>query len=115
MSPRTVVELPAFAQSGYTCGSIPNAGTVVLVGGSPSVTAPAASAGSTALSGCMVTTNYLLNLRENPSAQSAVIVQVPYNVTLTATERQNGWFHVDYLGTAGWLNAAYLAPSAGCQ
>ena len=65
VSPRAVIELPVFARDGYTCASIPNAGTVVLVDGIASEIspAPAVTGPTLALSGCMVTTRNILNLR----------------------------------------------------
>jgi uncharacterized protein YraI len=62
----------------------------------------------------MVTTKNLMNLRASPDTSSAIIRQIPYNVTLTAFARQGEWFNVDYLGTAGWLNAAYVMPDGAC-
>jgi hypothetical protein len=116
VSPRTVVELPVFMRDGYTCTSVPNAGTVVLVSGSASVTGvvPANTGFTTSLAGCMVTTNHILNLREQPDDGSAVIRILPYNVTLTAFERTDGWFYVDYEGLRGWVSAGYVAPQGAC-
>jgi hypothetical protein len=110
VAPRTVAELPVFAQPGYTCGFVPNAGTVVLVDGSPTLINPVPSAGTiTALSDCMVTTLDIVNLRDQPDAHSAVLRMVPYKVTLTAFERSADWFYVDYIGSRGWVNAR-LSP-----
>jgi hypothetical protein len=117
-APRTVAELPVYVQSGYTCGSIPNAGTVVLVNDSPTVinTAPnPTSAGTTAaLNDCMVTTSHIVNLRTQPDANSPVVRMVPYNVTLTAFERSAGWFYVDYIGSRGWVSAEFVSPQGSC-
>src|SRR5690606_34258110 len=41
IAPRAIVPLPAFSRDGYTCGSVPNAGTVVLVSSAAGVTPPA--------------------------------------------------------------------------
>lgn len=109
--PRTVTELTGHTEQGYTCANIPNAGTVVLVEGTPSpVNTPL-----TTLTGCMVTTNQgIMNLRAAPGMNSAVLAKVPYNVTLTALKRQGDWFYVDDLGTMGWLNAAYVTLIGAC-
>ncbi|MBN1678737.1 MAG: hypothetical protein JW966_00500 [Anaerolineae bacterium] len=114
-SPRPANLMPATSEGGYTCAMIPEAGTVVLV---PGPSAPAAAPantitdGVTALSGCMVTTKDMLNLRESPGG--AVIRWVPYNVTLTAFARTADWFNVDYLGVQGWLSAGFVTPSGAC-
>ncbi|HEX3052504.1 MAG TPA: SH3 domain-containing protein, partial [Aggregatilineaceae bacterium] len=113
--PRTVHELPVSLQGGYTCAAIPDAGTVVLVQGTPAVTTPTIpNASSSTLSDCMVTTQAIMNLRAEPSATSAVIVQVPYDVTLTAFQRQADWFYVDFVGTRGWLNSGFVALLGAC-
>jgi|GEM_PF-2129556 len=114
-APRTISVLPSFTQQGYTCASVPNAGTVALVsdpaGVSGSVGSP--SPGST-LSGCTVTTRDILNLRAAPDTSGAVIRLIPFDVTLTAFERSGGWYYVDYLGERGWLSADYVTPSDLC-
>jgi len=113
--PRTAHELPVSLQGGYTCASIPDAGTVVLVQGIPTATTlPDTSASNRSLSDCMVITKAIMNLRAEPSATSAVIVQVPYDVTLTAFQRQADWFYVDFVGTRGWLNSGFVTLSGAC-
>src|SRR5690606_6379007 len=119
VAPRRIVELPVSVQGGYTCATVPQAGTVVLVGGAASVVNPApilvAPAGPrTALDGCMVVTRNILNLRDTPDANGTVLRLIPYDVTLTALERTGGWFYVDYLGQRGWLSAAYVTPQGSC-
>jgi hypothetical protein len=117
VAPRALSELPSYAQSGYTCGSIPNAGTVVLVDDLPSVTgaAPGVTADVTPLNDCMVTTLAIVNLRAQPDPGSDVLRMVPYNVTLTAFERSADWFYVDYIGSRGWVNARFVTQPASCQ
>lgn len=111
-APRTVVELAGFAEGDYTCADIPNAGTVVLVVG----TANPANMQPMTLTGCMVTTGQgMMNLRATPDTNSTVLTKVPYNVTLTALQRQGDWFYVDDLGTMGWLNAAYVTQNGSCE
>ncbi|MBN1679868.1 MAG: SH3 domain-containing protein [Anaerolineae bacterium] len=117
-APRTVNLMNATYEGGYTCAVVPEAGTVVLVPG-PTAPAPVAApansaAGVTSLSGCMVTTKDMLNLRDAPSTSAGVIKWVPYNVTLTAFARSGAWFNVDYLGVNGWLSGSYLTTSGAC-
>jgi len=119
VAPRAIVPLSAFSRDGYTCASVPNAGTVALVSGTANVTStvtnsPAPVGASAPLANCMVTTRNILNLRAEPSSAGAVIRTIPYNVTLTAFERAGAWFYVDYLGERGWLSADYVTPRASC-
>ncbi len=64
------------------------------------------------LIGCMVTTNNILNFRDGPGGN--VIGQLPYYVTLTALERADDWFYVDYHGARGWISANYVEPIGNC-
>ena len=112
-APRAVSELPAFlGENGMICATINRAGTVALVNGppvpAPSPTPPVYQS----LSGCMVTTTFILNFRAAPAGD--VIGAVPYNATLTALERTDGWFKVDYHGAQGWIAAEYVEPIGTC-
>ena len=81
--------------------------------GLPYLNPPSASSPARAIApGCMVTTNYILNLREQPGGE--VLIHTPYNVTLTVLGRAPGWWQVDYHGLTGWLSADYTTPNAAC-
>ncbi len=114
--PRTVTDLPAYSQpNSYTCAVINGAGQVALVPGQPApqMQAPAPQAqGNQSLSGCMVRLRYALNLRFEPAGE--VIDIIPYNANLTALERTDDWFKVDYHGAHGWIAAEYVAPEGDC-
>ncbi len=71
-----------------------------------------AETGATALQGCMVTTQYILNFRDAPAGN--VKYFLPYDVTLTAIERTADWFNVDYHGERGWIHADYVEPQGDC-
>ena len=60
----------------------------------------------------MVTTTNILNFRDAPGGE--ILGLVAYNVSLTAIERTDYWFHVDNLGTFGWISADYVTPAGGC-
>jgi uncharacterized protein YgiM (DUF1202 family) len=109
--PRTTVNLPSFSQNGFTCGLIPNAGTVILIPGAP---APAAAIPPTALSNCRVTTTHILNLRAAPDATSTVLTLVPYQTTLNASARSGAWLQVVFGSQQGWLSAGYLMLDGDC-
>ncbi len=114
-SPRSLSQIPAWLDGGYTCANIPNAGTALLVqGAAPSASAPVAAASAQALGNCMVTTLHIVNLRTGADGNSTILKMVPYNVTLTAFQHQGDWFNVDYLGLRGWVNAAFVAPNGTC-
>ena len=76
--------------------------------------AAASSAGpqTSSLQNCMVTTTHFLNFRDGPGGN--VIGAVPYNATLTALERTDSWFKVDYHGAQGWISADYVTTSGAC-
>ena len=113
---RTLERLPATMEGTYLCVSLPNAGTVVLVGGTSGVPEPQPTAVVTVLTGaCQVTTTDApLNLRAAPSTSAAILAELPYDLTLFATERVPGWYRVIYLDMQGWVSATYVAALGDC-
>ena len=113
--PRVVSDLPVFSEpGGLLCATIDGAGQVALVAGPPAP-APqqqAASAQGRSLSDCMVLLQYSLNFRDAPDGEMIDIL--PSQVKLTALERTDGWFKVDYHGEQGWISAAYVEPEGDC-
>ncbi len=113
--PRTVSDLPVFSEAGgLLCATIDGAGQVALVAG-PSAPAPqqqAASAQGRMLSDCMVLLQYSLNFRDAPDGEK--IGALRSQIKLTALERTDGWFKVDYHGERGWISAAYVEPEGDC-
>ena len=114
-APRTVSSLPAYSRSGLTCAWLEGPGTVVLVPGPlppalPQNASPPATIQS--LDNCSVTTTDFLNFRDAPYGK--LIRVLPMNVTLTALERTDGSFKVDYYGMQGWISAAYVEPIGTC-
>ncbi|MCY4526919.1 MAG: SH3 domain-containing protein [Anaerolineaceae bacterium] len=73
----------------------------------------ATSAHADVPSNCMVTTQYILNLRESPGG--AIMRHLPFNVTLTVTDRAAGWLEVDYHGERGWISADHVSPNGDCD
>ena len=136
-SPRSVQPLSSFRDGDYTCARTGRAGTIVLMSpDSPHGTAPGATSPgplvspapaqaapaqpppeptaipSTALSGCMVRTKAILNLRSSPGG--AIVGLVPWEAWLTALEHAPGWFKVDNHGAQGWISADYVEPRGDC-
>ena len=120
VSPRTIATLPAFGMNGMVCATIAGAGQVALV---PGPVPPAASDEASdeeptvpmgkRLSGCMVTANFMLNMRDAPAGEK--IGEVAWNATLTAVERTPGWFKVDNMGAQGWIAAMYVEAKGTCD
>jgi rare lipoprotein A (peptidoglycan hydrolase) len=115
--PRVARVIPASSSGGYTCGSIPNAGTVVLVNGTAQA-APAASsapaANVTSLTDCRVTTTNIVRLRSEPTTDSAILYNIPFQTVLQATAHTVGWTQVIYLDQQGWVNDGYLQKQGNC-
>ncbi len=111
-SPRTVTTVAQYSRPGLTCAALNRAGTVVLVAGLAPPDSTTGSAAATPLSGCLVTSTHVLNLRA--SAGGEVIGYVPQNASLTALSRTPGWFQVDNNGVIGWISADYVTMSGAC-
>ena len=113
-SPRTVATLPFVERDGYRCARIPHHGTLVLLQSLPAglsqskKTLPL----SRALTNCHVTLLAPLNLRALP--QGAVQRLLPERVRLTALEKSDDWFRVDYHGERGWISADYVTTDGEC-
>ena len=103
--------IDAYSDGGFTCMLMTRPGSLVLVPG-PAAPAKAPVIATQGLAGCMVRTNYLMNLRGSPGG--AIIGEVRYEAALTALARTAGWFQVDANGVAGWLSADYVTPIGSC-
>jgi hypothetical protein len=117
---RTIERLPITVEGEYTCVDVPNAGTVVMVNGTSGIPAPPpippTSPVSMILTGvCNVTTTDApLNLRAAPSTSATILAQLPYDLTLRATERVPGWYRVIYLDMQGWVRDTYVRTVGDC-
>ena len=111
-APRVPQSLATTTQDGYSCATIPHVGTVVLVD-EPILSSPAA-AQNEVVSDCQVTTTHQVNLRSEPNSTSKVITLLPYQLTLKATERANGFLKVIYLDGQGWVSSDYLTLQGSC-
>ena len=113
-SPRTLMPLDSYMSDGRICATIYGPGTILLVSnGAPTAVPEASIAQSQQLANCMVTTLYELNFRKTPGGE-LIGNGIPYNSTLTALERTDGWIKVDYHGVQGWISADYVTTSGGC-
>lgn len=66
-----------------------------------------------AVNDCMVTTTGYINFRYAPGG--AILEVLPRLVTLTAMERTDKWFKVDWYGTKGWVSAYHVVPRGDCD
>lgn len=53
-----------------------------------------------------------LNVRSEPSLQSAVVATVPYGAVVTITEEAYGWAKITYNRKVGWVAGYYLQKGA---
>ncbi len=112
--PRPLKVLPAYRLGDLICAAIDGAGSVMLLNSAPAGL-PSLSIRyeqTRTLSDCMATTNYILNLRDAPGGE--VLDMLPYDITLTALQRDSGWFEVNYHGLRGWVSADYVTPNGAC-
>jgi len=112
--PRTIADLPPFYHPGLLCASINAPGQVALVAGPPVPVPTAIPPVYQSLQYCMVRTQYILNFRASPGG-AVIQPLIPYNVTLTAEARAEGWFKVDYHGQKGWLSADFVETIGLCD
>ncbi len=112
--PRVVTTLSAYSQDGFTCGSIPNAGTVILVNSSAAPAAEISTNAATTLAFCPVTTTRIVNLRGEPNTSAQILNVVPYNIVLHASAKSGDWYQVVFENDQGWINAQFLNVDASC-
>ena len=114
--PRTVSDLSAFSRQDTVCATINGQGILVLLPGDAppagSGQAQSASSASRALSGCMVTLTEKLNFRETPGGEIMEVLSKDFK--LTAEERTDDWFKVDFWGEKGWVSADYVVTEGAC-
>ena len=71
----------------------------------------------------MVTTREMIRFRDAPGGAPLSYTHpwarqehgwLPTTVTLTALERTDRWFRVDYYGMRGWVSADYVTMHGDC-
>jgi hypothetical protein len=82
----------------------------------PSETPPitTTAGGGEVLTGCRVTTTAAVRLRSAPTTNSEVITRIPFEFSLQATTRQDGWIQVIWEDGQGWISDDFLRQSPGC-
>ncbi|MBZ0284805.1 MAG: SH3 domain-containing protein [Anaerolineae bacterium] len=109
-APRVPQILASYPFNDFTCTVIPHTGVVVLV----NQNLTSVQSASQSFANCRVTTTHAVHLRAEPNANSMTITTLPYDLTLTATERLGQWIRVIYLDGQGWVNDTYLAVNQEC-
>ena len=115
--PRTVSDLSAFSRQNTVCASIDGPGILILLPGQPpaqtaKATASSQQSASRNLSDCMVRLTEKLNFRETPGGEIMEVLSKDFK--LTAVERTDGWFKVDFWGKKGWISADYVVTEGAC-
>ena len=65
---------------------------------------------------CMLTINYNLNLRNQPTTEdSTVYLSIPYGSAVTTDAvTADGWYRVTYEEQTGWISGDYVTPGTSC-
>ncbi len=111
--PRVPQLLESMYIDGFTCTTIPNAGTLVLVDPIDY------SSFSIVQVACDIVTTAEVNLRERATTGSAILEVLPYDTTLSVIARTNGWYQVQYQIEAdivtGWVSADWVREATSCE
>ena len=125
-SPRTQSTMQSYSSDGRTCAFVDRPGTVVLMPGQPSGTAPPAAVEAPApavsapvvsppvVDGCPIHTTGHLKLRAQPSLNAEVLGYVVRGSNLGAISRTTFWFQVNYKGLTGWIGGLYVNNVGNC-
>ncbi len=55
----------------------------------------------------VITANIGLNMRQQPSTNSPILISIPNGVTCLVFAQSNGWLQVNYNGRTGWVSGQY--------
>lgn len=111
-APRALSTLESTAMDNSVCVSIATAGTVALVHGQPTHTAPEPEPAQPVV--CTIVTTGHLVLRGSPGLSGAQLRYVPRGTQATRLARQANWHQVAYQGQVGWLGGKYVDEVSGC-
>ncbi len=68
----------------------------------------------TPLTHCNLRTGDIINLRRGPGLEYSVIMEIPYQTNLSASEGSGDWFKVEYETDTGWVHIDYVFRSGAC-
>ena len=112
-SPRNIVPLRGKIENGLICAEVDRAGTVLLMP-LEFVNSGLVQDAGWDLYGCSVTTTAIMNLRSEPSVNSAKLANVLNDVQLIADRFANNFYRVNYYNIIGWLSSDYLTKAGSC-
>ena len=118
-SPRALSALSGYSGNGGSCVRLDRLGTLVLLP-SDSPLLPGLGVWSTGnepatpLSGCALTTTYLLNIRSSPGFGDNVIGLAASGARLLADARTPRWYRVTVENITGWISADYVTSAGAC-
>ena len=121
-SPRAVTTISSYARGGSTCAHLTRPGTVVLVPGAPTGTAPPSAAQpatttatttttttTTTVDGCPVHAIGHLKFFDAPKSEAEIIGWITRGTTMSFVSRILGWYQVSHRGLTGWVGGKYAA------
>ena len=109
----TVSEGCAAVAEGSDVFISPQIEPTVMAAEAPAAT-PEASETEAAPFDCQLKAGDIINLRESPGLEHAVLAEIPFGANLIASERAGDWFLVEYEGLTGWVNVDYVFRSGYC-
>ena len=120
-APRALSSLESYGVDGMTCASLNRAGTVVLVQGQPTTTAPPAAVSEPepavsepSVDGCPIRTTGHINFRAAPSLDAEKFGVVLRGSTVGAVSRTWGWYQINFQGRTGWIGGRYVDNIGNC-
>lgn len=70
--------------------------------------------GARPLAHCNLRSGDIINLRQGPGLDYAVIAEIPNETNLMPTARTSDWFKVAYEAAAGWVHIDYVFRNGAC-
>jgi uncharacterized protein YgiM (DUF1202 family) len=116
-SPRIPVEITAWSTNafpGFTCGTLYEPGTLVLVEGDATTLLATDEPPSGTLQDCRIVTTNAVRLRSQPNTDGEILGTLPYEAVMTAFNYDNGWYNVQYGDQIGWVSADYVRTLDAC-
>jgi len=64
---------------------------------------------------CQLMVLYNLNMRASASAESDLLLTIPYSSLISAAEYSGGWWLVSFENQTGWVNGEYVSALSDCS
>lgn len=72
------------------------------------------AADARALTHCNLRSGDIINLRQGPGPEYAVIAEIPFRTSMNALARSGDWFMVRYQTDTGWVSIDYVFRNGAC-